>query len=151
LALADPTLASAVAEDAVRSFVVGGRVLDGGGEPVPDALVETWQVDGHFARCPTDADGRWTIRTVKPPAVATRDGTPQSPHLVVSVFARGLLDRVVTRLYFGDEDAANATDPTLAAVAPARRRLLIGEGDEHQGYRLDIRLQGDDESVFFAV
>jgi protocatechuate 3,4-dioxygenase alpha subunit len=151
LALADPTLAAAVPDDAAGSFDVGGCVLDGTGEPVPDALIETWQIDGHFARCATDADGRWRIRTVKPPAVATRDGTPQAPHLLVSVFARGLLDRVVTRLYFGDEEAANATDPTLAVVEPDRRQLLIGEGDDRQGYRLDIRLQGVDESVFFAV
>jgi protocatechuate 3,4-dioxygenase alpha subunit len=67
----------------------------------------------------------------------------------VSVFARGLLDRVVTRIYFGDEEAANAADPTLAAVAPERRPLLVAPA-EPGGYRFDIRLQGEDESVFFA-
>ncbi len=94
---------------------------------MPDAVIETWQIDGRFARCATDADGGWEVRTVKPPSVPTRDGTPQAPHLVVSVFARGLLDRVVTRVYFGDEEAANAADPTLAVVGAERRHLLVAD------------------------
>ncbi len=130
---------------------MAGRVLDGEGTPLGDAVVETWQIDGHFGRCATDADGRWTVRTVKPPPVATRDGTPQAPHLVISVFARGLLDRVVTRLYFGDEVESNAADPTLAAVGDDRRARLVADGDKAQGYWLDIRLQGDGESVFFEI
>ena len=69
----------------------------------------------------------------------------------MSVFARGLLDRVVTRIYFGDEEAANAADPTLAVVDADRRHLLVAEPDGRRRYRFDIRLQGDDESVFFAV
>jgi protocatechuate 3,4-dioxygenase alpha subunit len=147
IALAEP---AALPEGTAGAFEVSGRVLDGDGAAVDDALVETWQIDGHFGRCATDVDGRWTIRTVKPPPVATRDGTPQAPHLVVSVFARGLLDRVVTRVYFRDEDAANATDPTLAAAGDRRDRL-VAEGDAAHGYRLDIHLQGADESVFFAT
>ena len=151
LALADPAARHAVPTAHAGAVVVGGRVTDGDGEAVPDAVVETWQIDGHFARCPTDAQGEWAIHTVKPPAVATRDGTPQAPHLAVSVFARGLLDRVVTRCYFGDEVEANADDPTLAVVDPSRRHLLVADGTASDGYRFDIRLQGDDESVFFAV
>ena len=150
IALADPAAASAVPADTPDACEVTGRVLDGEGAPVADALVETWQIDGHFGRCATDAGGRWMIRTVKPPSAATRDGTPQAPHLLMSVFARGLLDRVVTRLYFGDELDANAADPTLAAVGDRRDRL-VADGDEALGYRLDIHLQGDDESVFFAI
>jgi protocatechuate 3,4-dioxygenase alpha subunit len=146
IALAEPAV---VPEGTPGAFEVSGRVLDGEGAAIGDALVETWQIDGHFGRCATDADGHWAIRTVKPPSVTTRDGTPQAPHLVVSVFARGLLDRVVTRIYFGDEDEANASDPTLAAAGDRRDRL-IADGDSARGYRLDIHLQGDDESVFFA-
>ena len=69
----------------------------------------------------------------------------------MSVFARGLLDRVVTRIYFGDETAANDADPTLAVVDADRRHRLVAEPDADGGYRFDIRLQGDDESVFFAI
>jgi protocatechuate 3,4-dioxygenase, alpha subunit len=151
IALADPVARYAVPESSEGAISVRGRLTDGNGDPVPDGVIETWQADGRFARCPTDADGEWEIVTVKPPPVPTRDGTPQAPHLVVSVFARGLLDRVITRIYFDDEDAANATDPTLAAVESDRRRLLVAEAQGDGSYRFDIRLQGDDESVFFAV
>ena len=150
IALAD-TAAAAAVPDGAPARSRWRRVLDGEGTPLGDALVETWQIDGHFGRCATDADGRWRVRTVKPPPVATRDGTPQAPHLVISVFARGLLDRVVTRLYFGDEVEANAADPTLAAVGDDRRARLVADGDTAQGYCLDIRLQGDGESVFFEI
>jgi protocatechuate 3,4-dioxygenase, alpha subunit len=151
IALADPDARYAVAGDADGAVVLHGRLTDGNGDPVPDGLIETWQVDGRFGRCATDADGAWEIHTTKPPPVPTRDGTPQAPHLVVSVFARGLLDRVITRVYFGDEDDANATDPTLLVVDPARRRLLVATPDGDHRYQFDIRLQGADESVFFAV
>ena len=151
LALADPRARWAVPQGAPGAVTVSGTVVDGVGDPVPDAVVESWQIDGHFARCPTDDAGRWSIHTVKPPAVSTRDGTPQAPHLVVSVFARGLLDRVVTRIYFADEADANAADPTLTAVVPERRQRLVAAGDPAAGYRFDVRLQGEDESVFFDV
>jgi protocatechuate 3,4-dioxygenase, alpha subunit len=151
LALADPAARHAVAADAPGAVTISGTVVDGAGDPVPDAVVETWQIDAHFTRCPTGPVGDWEIRTVKPPAAPTRDGTAQAPHLVVSVFARGLLDRVVTRIYFPDEAAANAVDPTLDAVGPDRRYLLVAEPVETGRYRFDIRLQGDDESVFFAI
>ncbi len=140
-----------MAEGADGAIVVRGRLTDGNGDPIPDGLIETWQIDGRFARSATDVDGSWEIHTTKPPPAPTRDGTPQAPHLVMSVFARGLLDRVVTRVYFGDEEAANATDPTLAVVDPDRRRLLVATPEGDGSYRFDIRLQGDDESVFFAI
>jgi protocatechuate 3,4-dioxygenase alpha subunit len=111
IALADPAARFAVADGADGAIVVRGRLTDGNGDPIPDGLIETWQVDGRFARSATDGDGVWEIHTTKPPPAPTRDGTAQAPHLVMSVFARGLLDRVVTRVYFGDEEDTNATDP----------------------------------------
>jgi protocatechuate 3,4-dioxygenase alpha subunit len=131
-----------------------GYVLDGEGAPVPDAVVETWQAgpDGRFdpsfrgfGRAPTDADGRWAIRTVKPGAAGG-----QAPHIAVSVFARGLLHRVVTRVYFADEEEANAADPVLAGLDAAARATLVAALEE-DGYRFDVRLQGPDETTFFAV
>jgi protocatechuate 3,4-dioxygenase alpha subunit len=145
-----------------------GVVTDGAGTPLPDALIETWQADPDgrfdhpddprgrvpgfrgFGRCPTDDDGRYAIRTLKPGRVPGPDDTAQAPHVDVSVFARGLLHRVVTRIYFADEAAANATDPVLASVPEPRRATLVATRDA-RGYRFDIRLQGDDETVFFAV
>ena len=134
LALDDPALATPVAADDPDALTVRGTVVDGDGAAVPDAVVETWQFGGPFARCTTDADGAWSIRTRRPPAVATLDGTAQAPHLVVSVFARGLLDRVVTRIYF-EGDAANRrrsgarggrrSSRPAARPAPGRRDLAL--------------------------
>jgi protocatechuate 3,4-dioxygenase, alpha subunit len=130
------------------AIALRGVVLDGEGEPVPDALVETWQAPGEgcrgFGRCPTDEDGRWEIVTRKPAAAGG-----EAPHVAVAVFARGLLHRVPTRIYFGDEPAANAADPLLAALEPDRRATLIAT-PEDGGYRFDIHLQGDHETVFFG-
>ncbi len=131
-----------------------GRVFDGAGDPVPDAMVETWQANGdgrRFARCATEPDGSYAILLVKPNAVPGPGGGTQAPHLAMSVFARGLLDRVVTRVYFDDETAANATDAVLALIDdPDRRDTLIAVSDD-DGYRFDIRLQGDGETVFLAI
>jgi protocatechuate 3,4-dioxygenase alpha subunit len=145
-----------------------GVVTDGNGTPLPDALIETWQADPDgrfdhpddprgavpgfrgFGRCPTDDEGRYEIRTLKPGRVPGPDGGWQAPHVDVSVFARGLLHRLVTRIYFADEEAANAADPVLGAV-PADRRATLVAAPDARGYRLDIRLQGDDETVFFAI
>jgi protocatechuate 3,4-dioxygenase, alpha subunit len=151
---------------------ISGRLYDGDGAPVPDGLVETWQADAAgrfmhpddprgasaptpagfrgFGRCPTDGDGRWQVRTVKPGPLPTPDGRVEAPHIDVSVFARGLLDRVVTRIYFPDESAANDADPVLAGVEPARRHTLVAtpRGDMLQ---FDIHLQGADETVFFDL
>ncbi|HET9665310.1 MAG TPA: hypothetical protein VFP09_01075 [Desertimonas sp.] len=152
IALADPALRFAVASDAPDAIHITGRLTDGGGAPIPDGLIETWQADGLFARCPTDADGHYEVFTRKPPAVPTVDGTPQAPHVSVSVFSRGLLDRVVTRIYFPEDTAANEADPTLRAVSAERRHLLIATADRSTEYRFDIRLQGDgEESVFLAI
>jgi len=161
----------AVPADAPKTVRVRGRVLDGAGEPVPDAMVETWQADadgrfadlwGHggpseqagfrgFARAETDDEGAFEIVTVKPgPVSVANGGGTQAPHIDVSVFARGLLHRCVTRIYFADEREANAADPVLARVAEARRATLLA-ALEDGGYRFDIHLQGPGETVFFAI
>lgn len=158
-ALPWPDGPAVVTPDAPGAFWLRGRVLDGAGTPVPDALIESWQADPAgrfgrgfrgFGRCPTDPQGRWAIRTVKPGPVPGPDGAPQAPHLVLSVFARGLLNRLVTRVYFADEAGPNAADPVLAGLPePARETLLARQTGG--GYEFDIRLQGDHETVFFAV
>lgn len=118
--------------DGVR---LSGRVLDGAGAPVPDALVETWYHDPPaFARCPTDEDGGWHV--VVPPA----------PYLAVHVLARGLLRHLTTRIYL---DPA-AKDPVLESVPADRRETLLAERTD-DGYRFDIRIQGEGETVFFDV
>ena len=152
-----------------------GTVLDAGGNRVPDAMIETWQADPDgrfdhpddprgavhrddgftgFARAATGTDGSWAICTLKPGSIRMPDGSGpadrQAPHVDVSVFARGLLDRVVTRLYFADEPDANAADPVLSSVPAARRGTLVAERTD-DGYRLDIRLRGAGETVFFEL
>ena len=132
---------------------IRGHVLDGEREPIPDALIETWQADPSgvyraegfrgFGRCPTDEEGAYAIRTVKPGRVGD-----QAPHIAVSVFARGLLDRVVTRIYFPEDD--HDGDPVLSGLDEAARATLVAAREE-DGYRFDVRLQGPDETVFFAV
>ena len=157
-----------VPEGTDGAFWIRGRVTDGEGEPVPDAVVETWQADPDgryrppddpradgggfrgFARAPTDKQGAFAIHTVKPGPVPGAGGTTQAPHLAVSVFARGLLNRVVTRVYFADEADLNAADPVLAGLPADRRATLLAEPAD-DGYRFDVRLQGEDETVFFAV
>ena len=159
-----------VPEGTVGALWIGGQVVDGAGDPVPDALVETWQADpaGRFAhpddpcgpstsgfrgfgRCPTDAAGRWAVRTVRPGPLAAPDGGVEAPHLNVSVFARGLLHRLVTRVYFPDEPDTNAADPLLASIAdPAARARLVAVADGDQ-LRFDIHLQGDKETPFLAI
>jgi protocatechuate 3,4-dioxygenase alpha subunit len=115
--------------------LIEGRVLDGAGQPVPDALVETWHHrPAAFARCPTDDDGRWRVMV------------PWAPYVAVHVFARGLLRHLTTRAYLEEVPG----DPVLARVPGDRRGTLIAEptGD---GFRFDIRIQGERETVFFDV
>lgn len=140
--------------DPAGDVVLTVRVFDGGGEPVTDALVETWQADAAgsfggtfrgFGRCPADATGTATFRTVKPGVVDDE----QAPHVDLSIFARGLLHRVVTRLYFADEATANAVDPVVAGLGADAARLVATAVDG--GYHLDVHLQGADETPFFAL
>jgi protocatechuate 3,4-dioxygenase, alpha subunit len=159
-----------VAEGTPGAIWIGGRVTDGAGDPVPDALVETWQADpaGRFAhpddprgsatagfrgfgRCATDPQGRWAVRTLKPGPLPTPDGAVEAPHLNVSVFARGLLKRLVTRIYFPDEPDANAADPLLASIADPQVRARLVATPDGDRLRFDIRLQGDQETPFLAI
>jgi protocatechuate 3,4-dioxygenase alpha subunit len=153
------------------AITIGGVVYDGAGAPIPDILIETWQADpeGLFAdlhdyRGPSarvgfrgfarfgaeDGDGTYEIVTLKPGSVPGPGGYSQAPHIDVSVFARGMTHRCVTRIYFADEEEANASDPVLSTVPPARRSSLLA-APTVAGYRFDIHLQGPSETVFFDV
>jgi protocatechuate 3,4-dioxygenase alpha subunit len=138
-----------VARGSQGAIALRGMVYDGDGAPVPDALVETWQPPGQgcrgFGRCPTDEQGRWEIVTRKPEAAGG-----EAPHVAVAVFARGLLDRVPTRVYFADEAEANAADPLLSSLSDTERATLLAAPAEG-GYTFDIHLQGPHETVFLAV
>jgi len=147
-----------------------GRVLDGDGQGVPDAMIEIWQANAHgkyahpddrqekstepgfqgYGRTPTEEDGLFRFKTIKPGQVLGPDGKLQAPHIVVSVFARGLLRRLVTRIYFPD-DAANSEDYALSLVEPSRLHTLIAKkSSKHDGVmEWNIVLQGPDETVFF--
>jgi protocatechuate 3,4-dioxygenase alpha subunit len=173
IALSWPDGPYVVPEGTLGSVVITGQLFDGAGRPVSDGLIETWQADpaGRFAhagdprgavessipgfrgfgRCPTDAEGRFHLLTVKPGPLPAPDGRAEAPHLDVSVFARGLLDRVVTRLYFPDEVDANATDPVLGAIVDPARRATLVAAPADDGYHFEIRLQGNHETVFFDV
>ena len=149
---------------------IEGRVFDGEGKPVPDAMIEIWQADGQgryahpldargsntgfkgFGRVGTgtDPDLRFIFNTVKP---GPTDGR-QAPHINVTVFARGLPLHAFTRIYFSDEEEANERDPVLAVVPPERRSTLIAKRETSADgivYRFDIHLQGAVETVFFDV
>jgi len=149
---------------------ITGRVLDGDGAPVPDAMIEIWQADAEgryahpadprgsnlrftgFGRCGTgtDPENRFVFDTIKPGPI----GDGQAPHVNVIVFMRGMLTHVFTRIYFADEAEANAKDPVLASVDDARRHTLIAARATMPAgtvYRLDLHMQGPDETVFFDV
>ena len=171
--LRDPLNVIAGPEAEGERIRVEGRVLDGDGAPVPDALVEVWQADAQgryrhpadraeravdgfvgFGRSGSDEEGRFWFETIKPGPVPFDEAALQAPHLGVTVFARGLLNHLVTRLYFAD-DPRTAADPLLQRVPEARRRTLLARRDERvEGavYRWDVVLQGDaeTETVFFA-
>ena len=149
-----------------------GTVTDGKGDAVDDALVEIWQANAEgryahpedvrddipledgftgFGRCATDHEGRFEFLTIKPGPVPGPDGRPQAPHIDVSLFARGLLNRLVTRIYFPDEADANAADPVLSLIeGDAQRETLVARQDDG-ALRFDIRLQGEGETAFFVI
>jgi protocatechuate 3,4-dioxygenase alpha subunit len=150
---------------------IEGRVFDGDGQPVPDCMLEVWQADSQgrfadpqdkralpnatfrgFGRCGTDANGAYAFDTIMPGQVPDPDGKPQAPHILLAVFGRGMLRHLYTRIYFGGE-AANEADPVLALVPADRRATLIAACESGGGavYRLDLRLQGDNETVFFDI
>lgn len=126
---------------------IAGSVLDADGQPVTDAMLEIWQPDRQaFGRFRADpASGGFAFDVIRPASL----GANQAPHLCVGVFARGLLKRLYTRIYFAD-DPGNATDPVLALVPSSRRATLIAVADApHRPLRFDIRLSGPGETVFF--
>jgi protocatechuate 3,4-dioxygenase alpha subunit len=144
--------------DDARAVVLEGLVLDGAGEPVPDASVEIWQADetgnfppgwSGFGRSLTDEEGAFRFVTVKPGPVQGPEGTPQAPHIEVQVFGRGLLRQLFTRIYFPDEEAANQADPVLGAISDSTARRTLLAQPTSTGFRFDVVLQGEGETVFF--
>jgi protocatechuate 3,4-dioxygenase alpha subunit len=158
-----------VAAETDGAITIFGRMYDGAGNVIPDGLIETWQADpdGRFAhpddprgplpggyhgfrgfgRCETAPDGSFTIVTLKPGPLPGG----QAPHIDVSVFARGMLDRCVTRIYFPDEADANEADPVLRTVSASRRDTLIAIPAGAGSLRWDVHLQGEQETVFFDL
>lgn len=136
-----------VPESAEGALVIAGRVTDGDGEPVPDAVVEAWdRTARRWGRCGTDPAGAYRLVSARP-----RPGAEgEAPHLALLVFARGLLKPVLTRMYLPDEDAANAADPVLSELDSGERSTLVAQPDG-DGLRFDIRLQGERQTVFFAL
>ena len=171
-ALIDRDRSELVSPDRPSAVRIEGTVYDGAGEPVPDAMVEIWQANqagryddpkddredlpldretfSGFGRSDTVDGGRFSFVTVKPGPVPVPDGaSPQAPHIMVSVFTRGLLRRAVTRIYFPDEEEANANDPVLASIEdPELRKTLIAI-DEGDALRFDVHLQGENQTAFF--
>jgi protocatechuate 3,4-dioxygenase alpha subunit len=154
-----------------RAIRIHGLLFDGAGDPVVDGLVEIWQANAAgryahpaddreevpleegfrgFGRSGTEDGGRFELVTVKPGRVPWVDGRLQAPHVLLGVVARGLLRRVVTRMYFPDEEAANADDPVLAALEPEERATLVARLEDG-ALRFDIVLQGEGQTTFFAV
>ncbi len=168
----DTVTANLVTPDASGQKVrIEGRILDGDGMPINDAMIEIWQADAQgryahprdnrapntkfkgFGRSATDKNGMYVFDTIKPGSVAGPGGKPQAPHIVVCIFSRGMLRQIYTRLYFSD-DKANAADPILALVPADRRETLIAHRQgsaEPAVYRFDVRVQGANETVFFDI
>lgn len=148
--------------------VITGKIVDGDGLPVTDAVIETWQANSYgkyahpddaqeklleenfkgFGRVLTDAQGGFRLTTVKPGKVAGPDGKEQAPHITVVIFMRGLLKQLMTRIYFADE-AANASDAVLSRVPMARRATLMAATSADGSLQWSVHLQGPNETVFF--
>ncbi|MEM8837165.1 MAG: protocatechuate 3,4-dioxygenase subunit alpha [Pseudomonadota bacterium] len=148
-------------------ITVSGTVTDGTGAPVKDVLIEIWQANaagvypgtgeveegfrGWGRIAPDFETGEWSFETVKPGAVPGRSDTPMAPHINLWIVARGINIGLNTRLYFADEEVANATDPVLNLIEQVHRRKTLIAAKDGAGYRLDIVLQGENETVFFDV
>ena len=149
--LRDDRCEAMVGDEGGALIRVEGRVLDGDAAAVPDAVIEVWQAAG-FARIGTDAEGRFSISTTRPKRVELDRATMQAPHLSIAVFARGLMNHLLTRIYFDDEPSTES-DPVLRLVPEARRSTLIARREIGEDltpvYRFDIVLQGTGETVFF--
>lgn len=148
-----------------------GQVFDGDGAVIPDSMLEIWQADAQgrfadpqdtraapnaafrgFGRCGTDTNGGYSFHTIKPGSVPGPDGKMQAPHVLLAVFARGMTQQAITRIYFEGE-SANAADPILSLVPADRRATLVarGEAGDVPTYRFDVHLQGGSETVFFDL
>jgi protocatechuate 3,4-dioxygenase alpha subunit len=166
-----PISSNLVDESDPRAISLSGMLSDGAGDPVPDGMIEIWQANAAgryahpaddreeipleegftgFGRSATDEAGRFGFVTVKPGLVPWVDGRLQAPHLVVGIFARGLLKRVATRMYFPDEGVANAEDPVLLGLEPEEQASLVARENDGALY-FDIVLQGPGQTTFFAV
>ena len=151
---------------------IAGSIFDADGQPVPDAMIEIWQANSSgryrsladtrehlpldegfvgWGRSSTSRDGVYRFLTVKPGRVPGPGHTKQAPHVAVSLFGRGLLKRLITRIYFADDDSGNAEDPILKLVPASRRETLLAHVLEKGVYRFDIHLQGARETVFFDI
>jgi protocatechuate 3,4-dioxygenase, alpha subunit len=172
-ALLDEDRSELVSPDHPEAIRIEGTVYDGEGEPVSDAMVEIWQANGAgryddpaddredlplnpetfsgFGRSGTDAGGRFSFVTVKPGPVPGPGGEMQAPHIMVSVFARGLLKRVVTRIHFPDEEEANANDPVLSSIEDPELRKTLVAHDGGDALRFDVYLQGENQTAFFEL
>ncbi|MGW5105959.1 protocatechuate 3,4-dioxygenase subunit alpha [Nocardia sp. NPDC004123] len=173
IALSWPDGPDVVSPGTESAITITVTVLDGHREPIADALVETWQADtngifGHpddpraqsnplfrgFGRCAADTTGTTRFTTIKPGPNPTPDGENEAPHLNISIFARGMLNRLITRLYFPDEGAANSFDPVLSSLPESQRPKLIAIATDN-GYHLDVVVQDDDpdgaETPFFYL
>lgn len=162
-----------VPEGTPGAITIVGRLYDGAGNVIPDGMIETWQADpgGRFAhpddprgpvpggykafrgfgRSATGLDGSFRIVTLKPGPLPFGDGRVEAPHIDVSVFSRGMLDRCVTRIYFPDETERNEADPVLRAVPERRRSTLIAVAVSDGLLQFDVRIQGERETVFFDL
>ena len=171
-ALLDKDRSQLVRSDHPEAIRIVGTVYDGAGEVVPDAMVEIWQANragryddpaddredlqldegfSGFGRSGTDDGGEFSFMTVKPGPVPGPHDRLQAPHVMVSVFARGLLKRLITRIYFPDEEEANASDPVLSSIQDRELRRTLIAVDEGGVLRFDIRLQGDAQTAFFEL
>lgn len=169
-ALLDRDRSVLVPADHPGAIRIEGAIYDGAGEPVLDAMVEIWQANesgrydhptddredlpldrdfSGFGRSGTDDGGGFAFVTVKPGLVPGPEGRTQAPHIMVSVFARGLLKRLVTRVYFPDEEEANAVDPVLSSIEDQDLRETLIAREEAGVLRFDIHLQGDEQTAFF--
>ena len=166
-----PFTSDLVDESDPRAIRIRGVLLDSAGDPVPDGMVEIWQANAAgryahpaddredvpleagftgFGRSGTEDAGHFEFVTVKPGRVPWVDDRLQAPHLLVGIFARGLLKRVATRMYFPDEEVANAEDPVLLGLEPEERATLVARAEDG-AFRFDIVLQGAGHTTFFAV
>jgi protocatechuate 3,4-dioxygenase alpha subunit len=171
-ALLDRNYSELVSPDHPEAIKIRGTVYDGAGEVVPDAMVEIWQAnragrydhpadDGEdlsvdqdfsgFGRSGTDPGGEFSFSTVEPGPVPGPEGKVQAPHIMVSVLARGLLKRLVTRIYFPNEEEANAADPVLSSIEDEELRRTLIARDEGGALRFDIHLQSENQTAFFEL